>query len=278
MTFLELKDALRDFRNKGLTTIKLNISRLELEAEYQRLTEEVEVENVKAKEPDELVKISQVKEESIFPFDPLEFALELETNEPEYDEPEILYDYDEEDATEDKLDDFLNAVRSGQLDKDQLEAVALAMIVAGEKHQNLSITLAQLRKFQLFTPNQLLAWGFDEVIPAELLFRQFRKAAMSQTTPQNQVNVNVRFFEFEAGNNAALLCAWAASHNGKNWSYGSEPGYQDQDWSFPELETAEKFVEYCEKLEFVIAVKIDRIATNAIIPTEKLVELGLAIA
>lgn len=276
MTYLELKDALRDFRNKGLTTIKLNISRLELEAEYQRLTEEVEVENVEA-EPDELVKSSQVKEKSIFPFDPLEFALELETNEPEYDENELV-DYDDDDDTEHKIDDFLAAVRSGQLDKDQLEAVALAMIVAGEKHQNLSITLAQLRKFQLFTPNQLLAWGFDEVIPAELLFRQFRKAAMSQTTPQNQVNVNVRFFEFEAGNNAALLCAWAASHNGKNWSYGSEPGYQDQDWSFPELETAEKFVEYCEKLEFVIAVKIDRIATNAIIPTEKLVELGLAIA
>lgn len=195
-------------------------------------------------------------------------------SQPETDEPEILYDYDEEDATEDKLDDFLDAVRGGQLNKEQLEAVALAMTVAHEKHQNLSITLAQLRKFQMFTPSQLLAWGFDEVIPAEGLFLQFKRAVMTQVVSQTEVSVNVRFFEFEAGNNVALLCAWATSYSGKNWSSGSSPGYRDEDWSFSNLESAKKFVEYCQKLEFVMAVKIDRIAANVIIP----VELGLAIA
>lgn len=113
-------------------------------------------------------KISQHEEDtSIFPFDPLEPALKL------MDGDNNLEDDDE---LEDKVDEFLLAVKQQQLSSEQLEAIVLAMVVGHKKHQAMSTVLACYKRFHLFTPNQLLAWGFDQIIPGTGLFQQFRRA------------------------------------------------------------------------------------------------------
>lgn len=196
-------------------------------------------------------------------------------SQPEPEEPD-LFEIEDDDDIEDKIDNFLLAVKRGQLSNEQLEAITLAMIVAGENRQNLSQTLAYLKKFHHFTPNQLLSWGFDQIIPREGLFKQFRNAIASNIKPETKVNVSVFLNQTEEGSEyTALLETSASSLGGKSWCTGVGEGLFEECWDFPLIESAEKFVEYCQKFEFVVAAKIDRISSNVLIPPEKLAELGM---
>lgn len=381
MTYSELQDALRSFRYQGLTSIKLNSSRQELEVELERLTttetEETEPEAIETEEVEavgrtlvlavdkkwfDMIASGEKKEEyrEIKPhfesrFDkPIThikftngyghkvpsvtveligmwkgipkpgwsegtieqgtevFILRLGdivdpkpiecsdcdgsgyTNDggnvfpcwceigcriiDEKDEDEPLYNW-EEDKLEDKVDEFLLAVKQQQLSSEQLEAIALAMVVGHKKHQAMSTVLANYKKFHLFTPNQLLAWGFDQIIPGTGLFQQFRRAINSTIKPSTAVNVSVIDGAEGEDKNAlsGILESWASSYGGKSWCVGVGGGLFEKCWEFPSLESAEKFIKDCQQLDFVVAVEITGLRQTLLSP-EKVAELGMVSA
>lgn len=350
-TYTEVQQAVKVYKLKGLTDIKLNSSRTDLESELLRLQSSTTVTS------DGVEKFSQAEKQveadnSIFPFDPLEFALELcdghvtegvekfsqvaktptETAEPTDTEEvspvvkpiawidgEAVYQSSDKDSTEaievcnfcrgtgvyggspcfhcnssgfteedsesdyrasvedilfeleEKVELFLSAVRQGFFLKDQLNAIAVALAVGNERDITVAEALTQTGSFHLFPPSNLLAWGFDQIAPSLKFISDFRAAVASVYS--RQANVNVKF---NPGNeNATLLAAWAASWCGSNWCSGMGPDYQDEDWSFPSLEYAEQFREYCQKLDFVQSATIDRIVSNEEIPQQKLAELEM---
>lgn len=179
-----------------------------------------------------------------------------------------------------KIESFFQSVERKELTQEQLEAIAFALTVAQSQKVPICEALAKNKQFQLFSPQQLLDWGFDldcSLINFQNLSSRFKQAIAHLR--HEEVSVIVQYIP--VGSNGFLIESWAESYQGKldfkpqlsdvklveAWVKGNEPSdieseFQEDKWTFPSIELAEKFVEYCSKLDFVKSAKVDRIASK----------------
>jgi len=75
-----------------------------------------------------------------------------------------------------RVNTFMSAVRQNELSSEQIIAVRAAVRVSNESDEVLSEILQRIGALNLFTPGQLLAWAFDQVIPQIGFMIQFNDA------------------------------------------------------------------------------------------------------